>query len=127
MISSGTPEGLPSRCPLCGDDTALNFSEPIGDATCPSCGVGLARTEMLLLRLRELAKSYPSLELEEITVDSPWPPGGDSMTAVEVMLDLEREMGVQMPADAIDRVDTVGDAIRYFERQLRRDRPQSET
>jgi acyl carrier protein len=76
---------------------------------------------MLLDRLRQIAKNYPSLELEEVTVDSPWPPGGDSLTAVEVMLDLEREMGLEMSADAVERIDTVGDAIRYFEQQLRRE------
>jgi len=87
----------------------------------------MARTAMLLLRLREIAKNYPSLELDEINMDSPWPPGGDSLTAVEVMLELERATGVSIPADAIDRIDTVSDAIRYFERQLSSQQPPSET
>jgi acyl carrier protein len=77
------------------------------------------RSAQLLERLRAIAQNYPTLELEEITNDSPWPPGGDSMTAVEVMLELEKELGVELPADAIDRIGTVGDAIRYFERRTR--------
>jgi anti-sigma B factor antagonist len=37
-ISSRTPEGLPSRCPICGAVPNLELSEPAGDAPCPNCG-----------------------------------------------------------------------------------------
>jgi hypothetical protein len=38
LPSSRTPEGWPSRCPLCREVNKINFSDPAGDATCPSCG-----------------------------------------------------------------------------------------
>lgn len=107
-------EAGPIRCPLCAANSSAD--------ACTHCGAGITRSLQLLERLRAIAKNYPSLELDEITMNSPWPPGGDSLTAVEVMLDLERELGVQMPADAVDRLDTVGEAIRYFERHLPGDR-----
>lgn len=37
-ISSRTPEGIPSHCPICGSELKLEFSDPAGDATCPKCG-----------------------------------------------------------------------------------------
>jgi PTS system nitrogen regulatory IIA component len=37
-ISSRTPEGLPARCPVCGQDVVVDPSVPPGDATCPHCG-----------------------------------------------------------------------------------------
>lgn len=37
-ISTRTPEGLPSRCPICGKDVIINPSVPPGDAPCPHCG-----------------------------------------------------------------------------------------
>lgn len=113
-MPAGNREADSIRCPLCG---ANSPADP-----CTQCGAGITRSLQLLERLRAIAKNYPALELDEIMMDSPWPPGGDSLTAVEVMLDLERELGVQMPADAVDRLDTVGEAIRFFERHLPGDR-----
>jgi nitrogen PTS system EIIA component len=37
-VSTRTPEGLPSRCPICGKDVIINPSLPPGDAPCPHCG-----------------------------------------------------------------------------------------
>lgn len=119
MSISRTPDGLPGRCPLCQAEMGQERCGPATEVNCPDCGVGVARAALLIERLQAIAKNYESLELEEMTARSPWPPGGDSLTAVEVMLELEREMGVRMPADAVDRIYTVGDAIRFFEQQLR--------
>ncbi len=38
VISSRTPEGRPSRCPVCGSVIAVEPSDPAGDAPCPRCG-----------------------------------------------------------------------------------------
>jgi acyl carrier protein len=37
-ISSRTPEGLPNRCPVCGNAVCIEPSAPLGDAPCPACG-----------------------------------------------------------------------------------------
>lgn len=37
-VSTRTPEGFPSRCPICGKDVIINPSVPPGDAPCPHCG-----------------------------------------------------------------------------------------
>lgn len=38
MNSSRTPEGQPSRCPICGSEFKIEPSRPAGDALCPNCG-----------------------------------------------------------------------------------------
>lgn len=37
-ISSRTPEGEPSHCPVCGADVCIEPSLLFGDAPCPNCG-----------------------------------------------------------------------------------------
>jgi acyl carrier protein len=73
----------------------------------------------LLERLQSLARKHPGLGLVEITAESSWPLGGDSLTAVEVMLELEQELGVSISAHDAERIYTVGEAIHYFEQRLR--------
>jgi hypothetical protein len=38
VISSRTPEGDPTRCPVCGQDCRLEPSSPARDGPCPHCG-----------------------------------------------------------------------------------------
>jgi acyl carrier protein len=119
MISSRTPEGVPSRCPLCAAEANVEYSDPGRDAACPSCGARLLLSAVLLARLQALAGRQPGLELEEITANSPWPLGGDSLTSVEVMLELERELKISIPARDAERILTVGQAIRYYADRIR--------
>ena len=51
-VSSRTPEGYPADCPLCGAATNLEFSDPAGDAPCPSCGHLLWMSADLLAKLQ---------------------------------------------------------------------------
>jgi acyl carrier protein len=113
-MSSRNTKGVPGHCPLCQADTAVELSERSNDAACPSCGAPLLRSAVLLSRLQALARKHPGLELEEITGNSPWPLGGDSLTSVEVMLEMERELGISISAREAERIITVGQAIRHF-------------
>jgi acyl carrier protein len=120
MIYRANTDAATRPCPLCQAETAGEFSgHGEHHATCPSCGVDLARSTMFLARLQTLARKHPGLELEEITTDSPWPLGGDSLTSVEVMLELERELGISINARDAELIMTVGQAIRYFEERTR--------
>jgi hypothetical protein len=38
VIASRTPEGIPNRCPVCGNDLKIDPSRPTLDAPCPHCG-----------------------------------------------------------------------------------------
>src|SRR5688572_33460128 len=110
MISKPTSQGVPQSCPLCRAETGSVYSERGEEAACPKCGADLAQSSYLLGRLQALARKHPGLELEEITADSPWPLGGDSLTAVEVMLELERELGITISPRDAERILTVGQA-----------------
>jgi acyl carrier protein len=46
----------------------------------------------------------------------------DSLDVVELVMELEEEFGVTIPADEAERIKTVGDAIDVIER-LMQDRP----
>jgi hypothetical protein len=65
-IASRTPEGLPNRCPVCGNDVKIEPSTPGGDAPCPHCGTllwfvstddGSLMFSALALRFRPSASS----------------------------------------------------------------------
>ena len=38
VISSRTPEGVPNRCPICGNSVRTEPSNPFSDAPCNHCG-----------------------------------------------------------------------------------------
>lgn len=42
--------------------------------------------------------------------------GGDSLDLIELLFDLEQEIGIRLPDTAIAELQTVGDAVRYLER-----------
>ncbi|MCH5374763.1 MAG: hypothetical protein JJ992_12375, partial [Planctomycetes bacterium] len=69
-VSSRTPEGLPSHCPLCGAETNLEFSDPAGDAPCPSCGHLLWKSGQVLEMVRHSIAKSQSIPIGEIQADS---------------------------------------------------------
>ena len=115
-ISSRTPEGFPSHCPLCGASVNIEFSDPAGDAPCPQCGC-------LMWASAELVKSITkhSLDLlgtvpDAITVDTRFSDldSLDSLDLVELVMKLEDEYEIQIPDDDYEKIRTIGDAVRYI-------------
>ena len=45
--------------------------------------------------------------------------GADSLDTVEMVMELEEEYDVNIPGDVAERIQTVGDAIRYIQDQRR--------
>jgi len=41
--------------------------------------------------------------------------GADSLDTVELVMAFEEEFGIEIPDDAAEKIETVGDAIRYIE------------
>ena len=126
-IASRTPEGLPSRCSLCGAETRLEYTQPPGDAPCPNCGYLLwqssAMLEALQRRLPQHTVTFSdgfhaNTLLNEL--------GGDSLDTVELVMELEEEFGVNVPDDVSERLRTVGDVVRYVEEQRRKRRSESD-
>lgn len=112
-IASRTPEGFPSRCPVCGQATEIEFSDPGDDAPCPNCG------ELLLLSAQILEHYRPHLALltgvpsDRLTADTQLGPLHDSISMVEVAMMLESDHGLAPDLHPFERFQTVGDFLRY--------------
>jgi acyl carrier protein len=111
-ISSRTPEGDPQRCSVCGEIAAVETSYPTDDACCPACGSLLVWFRDRL-SAAELLDSRLPLDASLKTL------GVDSLDLVELVMELEEEFDVSIPDDEAERIQTVGDAIRYLRRQRR--------
>ena len=44
--------------------------------------------------------------------------GADSLDAVEILMDCEKEFGVRIPEEVQENIETVGDIVRTFENKL---------
>ena len=120
-ISSRTPEGFPSECPLCGATTNLEFSEPSGDAVCPNCGVLVWFSSKTLSAIQRQFADLLDVAVDRITADTTLADlGADSLDMVELVMELEKDFGVSIPDDVAQQIRTVGDAIRYIEEQRRK-------
>lgn len=120
--SSRASEGFPSRCPLCGAETNLEFSDPAGDALCPKCGHLLWLSAELLSCFRarladksNVASDSPSDDTEFAELGIP------SLDTVELVVEFEEKFDVSIPDNVVDRFETVGDVIRYMEQTRRGD------
>ncbi|HVU86200.1 MAG TPA: acyl carrier protein [Pirellulales bacterium] len=119
-ISSRTPEGLPSRCSLCGAVTNLEYSDPAGDAPCPSCGQLLWQSAALLSQFQNRFAESLNVAPDLITANTRFNDlGADSLDQVELIMELEEEFDLDIPDEAAVRITTIGDAIRYIEERRR--------
>ena len=119
-VSSRTPEGFPSRCPLCGATTDLEFSDVARDAPCPNCGHLLWKSAQLLEKLQRVLSETLSLPDQEIGPQTSLDDlRGDSIDVVELVMRFEDEFAVTIPDDEYERIRTVGDVVRYIEQRLR--------
>ncbi|MCA9219513.1 MAG: acyl carrier protein [Planctomycetales bacterium] len=119
---SRTPEGLPSRCPLCGAVIRLEFSEMGADAPCPKCGHLLWRSSELLGAVREFLAGQLGVRAELITADTRLDDLGlDSLGVVEFIMAFEEEFPAMNPKDSLvclpREITTVGHLIRFVEQR----------
>ena len=119
-VSSRTPEGMPSDCPLCGAKTNIEFSDPAGDAPCPNCGHLLWASAQLVHSVTQRYADVLGTAPGAINADTRFADlGADSLETVEIVMELEEEYDVNIPDDVAERIQTVGDAVRYIQDQRR--------
>lgn len=114
-VSSRTPEGYPSHCPLCGAETKLEYSEPAGDAPCPSCGCLLWKSEHVLGFVQNsLSKTYtiPAREIAAGTLLEDL--RTDSLDFVELVMELEDEYAIAIPDEHYGEIRTIEDLVRFI-------------
>src|SRR5262245_23594595 len=106
-ISSRTPEGVPHRCPICGNAAALENSTT-GDTCCPSCGQLLWWfRDRLTNESVNLSVSHSTSFVNDLQLDS--------LDLVELAMELEEEFELDIPDDVAERMITVGDVVCYIQ------------
>ena len=125
-ISSRTPEGHDSRCPICGADAAIEYSLS-GDASCPNCGSLLWGEESVFARIQGVIAETFGIDPESVTPDFKLVGslGTDSLDAVEIVMLFEEEFDINIPDDAAEQIQTIGDLLRFI-RQYRKWKPGSD-
>ena len=119
-VSSRSPEGLPSECPLCNAKTNIEFSDPAGDAPCPNCGHLLWASAQLVQSVTRRYADALGTAPGAINANTRFADfAADSLDTVEMVMELEEEYDVNIPDDVAQRIQTVGDAVRYIQDQRR--------
>ena len=68
-------------------------------------------------KVKEIIKEKLSVEADAITENASFTNdlGADSLDTVELIMEFEKEFGVQIPDEEAEKIQTVGDAISYVE------------
>ncbi len=109
-ISSRTPQGEPTACPLCRAKVVVEPSVLIGDAPCPQCGQWLwfvqmgdtirlfdaRETQVSRNRLIEILATQLGVDREKIANNPALfdEMNADSLDFVELVMELEAELGL---------------------------------
>ena len=72
---------------------------------------------MILEKLAKLLAEHTDIEASSITMDTPFDSLGlDSLDTVELLMELEEEVGV--PLELQEKVETVGDLVKFIEDKI---------
>ena len=68
-------------------------------------------------RVKKIVVEHLGVEEDKVTPDASFIDdlGADSLDIVELVMAFEEEFGVEIPDDAAEKINTVGDAIKYIE------------
>src|SRR5438105_4042397 len=109
-IASRTAEGLPNRCPVCGNALVIEPSTPPGDVPCPNCA------PLLLWFQNHLADRFV-LARDHITLNANLRENGaDSLDLAELMMEMQDEFNFRISDEEAEQIETVGDAMRVIEK-----------
>ena len=76
-------------------------------------------SESIEVRVREIIINELGVELEKVTDDASFVEdlGADSLDTVELVMAFEEEFGLDIPDEEAEKMRTVGDAVRYLNKQ----------
>lgn len=68
-------------------------------------------------RVFEIVASQLGVDQDKITMESSFVNdlGADSLDTVELVMELEEEFDIDIPEDAADKIETVGQAIKFID------------
>jgi len=72
--------------------------------------------EAILEKVRDLVVNKLDVDEDEVTMEASFQDdlGADSLDVMELVDDLEREFGITIEEEDLDKIKTVGDAVRYI-------------
>ncbi len=122
-IASRTPEGEPNCCPVCRSEIAIEPSIPPGDAPCPRCGhllwflprggvIPVLDTGAIASENRRRANAF--LDQSSWAGSISQQLGADSLDLMELVMELEEELGIRIPDDQLKRIQTVDDLLDWY-------------
>lgn len=74
----------------------------------------------MLAKLKEIAAESLGLSVDEIVENASFKEdlGADSLDLFEVVMAMEEELGVEIPTEDLQNIETVGDAIKCFDKYV---------
>ena len=71
-------------------------------------------------KVKEIIADRLGVDPEEVTPEASFVEdlGADSLDTVELVMALEEESGIEIPDEDAEKIQTVGDAIEYIQKQL---------
>lgn len=71
----------------------------------------------MLEKIKELLVDQLGVDDEDVTLDASFKDdlGADSLDLFEMVMNLEEEYGMEVPAEELENIETVGDMIEYME------------
>ena len=68
-------------------------------------------------KVKEIIVDKLGVDESEVTVDASFTNdlGADSLDTVELIMEFENEFGISIPDDQAEKIQTVGDAVKYIE------------
>jgi acyl carrier protein len=69
-------------------------------------------------RVKKIVVEHLGVDAEKVTPEASFIDdlGADSLDNVELVMEVEEEFGVEIPDDAAETIQTVGDAVKFIEK-----------
>ena len=76
----------------------------------------MADTAAVESKVRDIIVSKLGVEASQVTTAASFTKdlGADSLDTVELVMEFEKEFGMQIPDEAAEKIQTVGDAVTYI-------------
>lgn len=105
-------------CPNCGKSTTTSPNEKNSIPLEPSVVCHYNESD-IATRIKLIVADKLEVDESEVTYSTYFTDlGADSLDAVELIMEFEKEFGISIPDDSFEDIKTVGDAIRYIKRNI---------